>query len=155
MNETKDNDLIKVKIPLAAGEWHGGDAEWIWANPLGRDTYRIDNIPAFAPGLALGDVIAAPREDGVPVFRTVLRRGGHSTYWLFFSSHVGSPEMADFLHKLRSLGCHYEGVKGRIVTVDVRPEADIDRVYAFLETAEHEGLLQFEEGHCGHRLRNP
>jgi hypothetical protein len=40
-----------------------------------------------------------------------------------------------------------------IVGVDVPPEADIYAVYQILENAEAAGLLSFEEGHCGHKLR--
>jgi hypothetical protein len=155
MNQSeKDADLVKIKIPLPTGQWHGGEAEWVWAKPLGGGLYTLDNIPAFAPGLALDDVIAAEDEDGVPVFRRVARRGGHSTYWLFFSNDVESPEATNFLGQLESRACSYEGVRGRMIAVDVKPEADIYEVYSLLQKAENEGLLQFEEGHCGHRLRS-
>lgn len=129
------------------------DAEWVWAKPLGEGLYRLDNIPAFVPGLALDDVIAAEDEDGVPVFRGVRKRAGHSTYWLFFSNDVERPQAANFLSQLESLGCSYEGVRGRMIAVDVEPEPDIHQVYSFFQKAESEGLMQFEEGHCGHVLR--
>ncbi len=40
----------------------------------------------------------------------------------------------------------------RIGTVDVLPLADIHAVFAVLKEAEQEGILDFEEGHCGHAI---
>lgn len=41
----------------------------------------------------------------------------------------------------------------KIVAVDVLPEADLYAVYAALDQAEEQGIIEFEEGHCGHPLR--
>jgi hypothetical protein len=41
----------------------------------------------------------------------------------------------------------------KIVAVDVLPEADVYAVYAALDHAEKQGMIDFEEGHCGHPLK--
>jgi len=58
--------------PLTSGET-------LWATAVGRGAYRIDNIPFFAIGVSLGDVIEAKAIDGLLTFVKVRKRGGHAT----------------------------------------------------------------------------
>jgi hypothetical protein len=51
------------------------------------------------------------------------------------------------------LRCDVEIATDKIIAVDVLPEADVYAVYAALGQAEKEGVIDFEEGHCGHALR--
>jgi hypothetical protein len=50
--------------------------------------------------------------------------------------------------------CDIETATDKIIAIDVLPEADIDDVYSVLEAAEDDGILEFDEGHCGHRPRD-
>jgi hypothetical protein len=149
-----EGNRVKIKIPLPPNDPSGGEAEWVWANPEGNDTFIIRNVPTFANGLSYGDTVKARTEDGVPVFDDVVRRGGHSTYRIYAKSHRNSPEMMKVLQTLEKMHSDVEPATDKIVNVDVLPEANICAVYQVLEDAERAGILEFEEGHCGHPLRS-
>ena len=57
------------------------------------------------------------------------------------------------LQTLEKMHCEMEPATDTIVNVDVLPEADIYAVYKVLDDAEKEGVLEFQEGHCGHLLK--
>jgi hypothetical protein len=149
-----EEQLVKIKIPLPPNDPSGGEAEWVWANPEGDDTFALRNVPTFAKGLSYGDSVKAKIEDGVPVFDQVVRRGGHSTYRIYAKTSRESPEVLSVLNALQDMHCDLEPATNRIVNVDVLPEADIYAVYKVMDDAERAGVLEFEEGHCGHQLRS-
>ena len=145
--------MVKIKIPLPPNDPSGGEAEWVWADPEGNNTFVLRNVPTFAKGLSYGDAVKARIEDDIPVFDDVVRRGGHSTYRIYAKSDRKSPEVMNVLQTLERMHCDMESATDKIVNVDVLPEADIYDVYRVLEEAERAGILEFEEGHCGHPLR--
>lgn len=148
-----EENLVKIKIPLPPNDPSGGDAEWLWAEPEGNNTYVLKNVPTFVKGLSYGDVVKARIEDDVPVFEDVVRRGGHSTYRIYANSDRRNPEVMKVIQTLEKMHSEMENATDKIVNVDVLPEADIYAVYQVLDDAEKAGILQFEEGHCGHPLR--
>lgn len=147
-----EENLVKIKIPLPSDDASGGDAEWLWAEPEG-DLFILKNVPIFVYGLSYGDSVRATTEDSVLVFQGVARRGGHSTYRIYAKPDRSSPEVMTVLSSLRNLRCDLEPATDKIVGVDVLPEADVYEVYGVLEQAERSGILEFEEGHCGHPLK--
>lgn len=148
-------DLVKIALPLDSSEWHGSGAETVWAERLSGEHFRLDNSPFYFFGLSYRDVVAATEdENGQLRFRSVYEHGGHSTYRLM--RRAGTEEsFAVLWHPLETLGCTYEGGPGRLVSVDVPPEADIHVVYALLEAGEKDGAWDLEEGHCGHHVGDP
>jgi hypothetical protein len=145
--------MVKIKIPLPPNDPSGGDAEWLWADAEG-DTFVLRNVPIFVKGLSYGDSVKAKIEDGVPVFDHVVDRGGHSTYRIYAKSDRRSPEVTNVLQTLERMHSDLEPATDKIVGVDVLPEADIYAVYKILDDAERAGVLEFQEGHCGHPLRS-
>jgi Domain of unknown function (DUF4265) len=152
MRVSMNENMVKIKIPLPANDASGGDAEWLWAEPEG-DSFVLKNIPIFVYGLSYGDSVRARKEDDILVFQDVVRRGGHSTYRIYAKSDRSSAEVANVLNSLEKLHCDLEPATNKIVGVDVLPEADVYEVYRVLEGAERSGILEFEEGHCGHPLK--
>jgi len=146
--------MVKIKIPLPLSDPSGGEAEWVWADPEGDNVFVLRNVPTFAKGLSYGDVVKAGIENGVPVFEEVVRRGGHSTYRIYAKSNRRSPDVMSVLQALEKMHCDMEPATDKIVNIDVLPEADIYAVYRTLEDAERAGILEFEEGHCGHPVRS-
>lgn len=151
MAENEEN-MVKIKIPLPSNDASGIDAEWLWAEPKG-DFFVLKNVPIFVYGLSYGDSVRARTQDDVLVFQDVVRRGGHSTYRIYAKSDRSSLEVKDLLNRLEKLHCDLENATNKIVGVDVLPEADVYEVYRVLEGAERSGILEFEEGHCGHPLK--
>src|SRR5215470_5246306 len=142
--------LVKVLFRLAPGAWHGSAAETVWAERVDQRRFRLRNVPFYAFGVSAEDVVFAKPFEGVFEFESVSIRGGHSTYRIIASKTVCSDALRQKWQQLECLGCTYEQGPGRLMAVDVRPRADIHKVYSILEEGEHEGIWGFEEGHCGH-----
>ncbi|MEW6226126.1 MAG: DUF4265 domain-containing protein [Chloroflexota bacterium] len=117
-------------------------SETLWATHLGGDAYELDNIPFFAIGVSLGDVVEAPEADGLPTFVRVLRRGGHATL------RVATEEaaIADIRAALVELGASTElSHLPSLVSVDVPPTAPLDAILALLADRAADGNLDWEE----------
>jgi Domain of unknown function (DUF4265) len=145
--------MTKIKIPLPPNDPSGGDSESVWADSGQNGTFILRNVPIFAKGLSYGDTVKTKTEDGIPVFEDVVQRGGHSTYRIYSKSDRQSPEVLDVLRTLKKLHCDIEPATDKIVGLDVLPGADIYEVYRVLDDAEQAGILEFQEGHCGHPLK--
>ncbi len=146
------NQLVKIKVRLPPDDPSGGEAEWLWAEYDDRNLLILRNVPVFAFGLSYGDTVNSSIVDGVPVFTDVAERGGHSTYRIYARTDRRSPEIRTVIKRLEAMNCDIELATNRIVAVDVLPPADIHAVFAVLKKAEQEGILDFEEGHCGHAI---
>jgi hypothetical protein len=80
------------------------EVEELDATPVSENSYRIDAIPAFAYGLAPGDVVRAthpPDDDRLWVVE-VLRA---SENWVARVMHRSGTEAADVVQRFESLGC--------------------------------------------------
>jgi hypothetical protein len=145
--------MVKIKIPLAEGNLAGADTESVWAEPLKEATYTVKNVPFYAKGISCEDVVRAEPEDGTLLFKGVVRHSGHSTYRIYANQGRTTPQVAALLGALRNLHCDIEPATDKLVGVDVLPEADIYKVYETMVEAQRAGLIDFDEGHCGHPLR--
>ena len=145
---------MKVTFSLEPGAWHGHATERLWAEKAGSNRYRLQNSPFYASGVSLDDIVFADMDsDGQLVFRGVSLRGGHSTYRVMLKEPAQSDGFQKQWATLEALGCRYEGVGGKLLSIDVPPSADIYAVYALLQAGEQSGIWDFEEGNCGHPLR--
>lgn len=151
MNEEK---MVKIKVPLPANDASGGDAEWVWAEPAGDEEFVVRNVPTFVYGLSYGDRVGAKSEGDVLVFHGVIQRGGHSTYRVYAKSDRKSPQVMSVLQALEKMHCDIEPATDKIVGIDVLPEADIYGVYRVLQEADRAGILEFDEGYCGHPVKS-
>lgn len=144
-------NLVKLVFPLEPGAWHGNATERLWAEPLGKDRFRIRNSPFYAFGVSNEDIVLGTEAEGQVLFRNVVLRGGHSTYRLRLRARdLSARPFVQAWAPLQTLGCSYE--EGPVLAVDVPPSADIYAVYDLLNAGESAGVWDFEEGHCGHQL---
>lgn len=155
----RSSPQAKLEIELPESDWHNYGSETLWATHIEGVIYRIDNVPLFAYGIAYGDKVRVVFEDGraFPIIEEVVTGGGHSTYRLLMPSKRGAennPEFEMFWVPLEKLGCSFEGYDATLIAVDVPPESDIFQVYKLLEAGEEKGVWSFEEGHCGHELKD-
>jgi len=148
-----ESNMVRIKIPLAEGNLAGAEAEWVWAQPLEDGTYEVKNVPFYAKGISCEDAVAAKPEDGVLVFERVARHSGHSTYRIYANEGRTAPEVVALLGTLRDLHCDIEPATDKLVGVNVPPGADVYKVYETMAESERAGLIDFDEGHCGHPLR--
>jgi hypothetical protein len=155
MEEESKENMVKIKIPVPPNDPSEVEAEWLWAEKVGDNAYALRNIPIFVYGLSSGDVVKVKDEDGFLVFDSVAQPGGHSTYRIYTKSSEGwrdlkDPKVEKVIQSLLGMHCKMENSNNRIIGIDVLPEADLHAVYKVMDDAEKAGILQFEEGHCGH-----
>jgi hypothetical protein len=143
-------DLVKIVFALPADSVPGGGTETMWAEDTANGAYRLRNIPFYAMGVSLDDLINARQEEDQLVFSGVIARGGHSTYRVFLRDTTTDAQFSRLWEALERLGCSYEGATKRLIAIDVPPEADIHAAYKILQQGEAVGLWDFQEGHCGH-----
>ena len=142
--------LVKIVLELERDAWHGHSTETLWANPAGADTAEVRSVPFFGYGISWGDVVDTKTKNGQLVVARVRRPAGHSTYRIFMTTGASFDSA---WAPLGELGCTYERATEHHFAVDVPPESDIYRVYALLEAGKVSGHWDFEEGHCGHKLK--
>jgi Domain of unknown function (DUF4265) len=144
-----------VKIVFNLSEKDGPVAtESLWAERLGANLYRLRNVPFYLRGVSEQDIVRAEENDGRLVVTGIVDRGGHSTYRIFLPEQTSEEQFLKDWVALHELGCTYERATRRLIAIDVPPNADVYAVYEALESGEMDQLWKFEEGHCGHRLRN-
>jgi hypothetical protein len=156
IQDTMHTNLTKVRFPLKPEDWEGLEAENLWAEIIGPDQYRLRNSPFYAYGVSVEDVVYAKESENVLNFAGIARRGGHSTYRILLpeGDSIRTRGFLTYWEPMENIGCTYELAKERWLAVDVPPRVDIFEVYALLEKGETEGAWSFEEGHCGHSVKD-
>jgi hypothetical protein len=146
-----EHGLVHIVFDLDAQAWHGNATERLWAEPVGKERFRLRNSPFFAFGVSNEDIVFGEVRDGQVYFAGVSIRNGHSTYRLKLPGRDRqAPAFERAWAPLGALGCSYE--EGPVLAVDVLASADIYAVYELLEAGAAAGAWDFEEGHCGHPL---
>ncbi|PLK42062.1 DUF4265 domain-containing protein [Emticicia sp. TH156] len=117
--------------------------ETLWSEILENGYYKIDNIPLYAPNLALNDIINVEDDDGVLYFDSIIEYSGHSTLQIVFIMEEKSMEI---LAKLVDFGCSWEGMKNTAYfAIDVPPNADYSEIKKYLNEKYQRGILDYKE----------
>jgi hypothetical protein len=123
------------------------EIESMWA-VVADDGYRLDNIPFYARGYALGDIVSASPDDGGMLRCTgLVRASGHSTIRILCTATDRVPGIrAD----LSAMGCDSEADSPVLVAIDVPPTVPYAQVRAYLEEKLRLGEIDdYEEGCLG------
>jgi len=129
--------LEGVGFPMVKlGIRHRDGVETPWAYDLGGE-YMLDNIPFFAYGLSLWDVVLAEAaSDGLLECTEVIRKSGNRTVRIVFAQGVDvSSAEAAVLGAIADLGCTYAGASPRYICVNVPAEVDLEMLGYQLTTA--------------------
>jgi hypothetical protein len=81
-----------------------------------------------------------------------MSRGGDSTYRIFAKQGQEDSRVRALFKQLNELHCDIEESTKKLIAVDVLPGAEIDKVYGAFARCRAFRNIDFEEGHCGHRL---
>ena len=111
-----------VKILLRGSE--PDEAETLWASSLGNDHYKLDNSPFYAYGVSWEDVVEAFPNDGVLEFARCVTKSGNRTLRVILDSVDENLESRTVLERIRQLGCSYEGMNSRLISINVPPDTD-------------------------------
>jgi hypothetical protein len=132
-----------------------GYEETLWAFELGNDVYKLDNSPFFAYGVSYQDeILAKPRRPGeIPEMIRIHKKSGNRTIRIAGDKKTGRDRIGEkVLNDILALECSYEGASRRYVSVNIPPEADLEKVVDYL--IEHNQFWEyadptFEEVHKG------
>jgi hypothetical protein len=123
----------KAKVLIRSQSFDGEEdsAETVWTDRLSPDTYRIQNIPFFAYGVSLHDIVSAPidLDSGFAIFGRVIAKSGNRTMRLI----LRKPIQADArtrrrLQELVGLGCDYSMLNATYAALNVPPTLNAARV---------------------------
>jgi hypothetical protein len=139
-----DEQLTKVHIDLPHHWATGGES--LWAEDLGGDRYRLENVPFYAYDLNFHDIVEAraSRPDLKPSVLRVLERSGHQTIRVFFREDMSETDKLAHLSALTECHVTFERCSGRYFALDLEPEAPVDEVRERLDVLESEGTLAYE-----------
>ena len=127
-----------------------GTYENLHADRLGDNLFLLDNSPFYTYDVSYCDEVIAEQVDGRLLFRSVAKRGGHSTYRVKLPTGHNHETFLKKFTELEKLGCTYEGTGNegrRLYTIDLPPHSDVAAVYKILEAGEEGGDWEFEEAH--------
>ncbi len=144
-DEEAPGGYVRVLVPLDHDHGAAGE-EWLWAEPLGSDRYRVESSPFFAYGISHGDVVLATEGAAARQLSAVERKSGHRTLRIALDDPwtVEHGDVQRFLDDLLEMGCTYEALPPKIVALDVPPEVDVVAAVERLHTQVRDGVLVWE-----------
>jgi hypothetical protein len=139
-----EDDLEKVHIDLPHHWATGGES--MWAEPLGKDLYKIENVPFYAYGLNYHDVVSATADSDElkPEIRELVEPSGHRTFRVFFEKHLERDEQEKILDSMKDLTISYERANSTYFALDMQPEGNYQAVFDRLDELEQQNILGFE-----------
>jgi hypothetical protein len=147
-------DHIKVLFELKkdADGYPPADTEGLWAEPLGNNLFKIDNVPFFVKGISCEDVVeAAADSQGELRFRSLVRPSAHNTLRVIVFRESPDPRpleerVADLRRQLEQVGCSTElSHMPGLIAVDSE-SASLNRALGVLQSGEKSSLWEYEEG---------
>lgn len=139
-----EEELEKIHIDLP-NHWSIG-GESMWAKPLGKDLFKLENVPFYAYGLNFHDVVRATSEtnEQIPEIREIVKSSGHRTFRVFFQKHVQREEQERILDSLKDSKISYERANNIYFALDLHPDGNYQSVYDKLCELEENNFLEFE-----------
>jgi len=139
------NQHVKILFHLEQDEdgYPPASAETLWAITVGEGLYKLDNIPFFATGVAVEDIVSAELEAGQLVYKDIVQPSGHSTLRVAVYDHDEVPKV----HALfKQLGCATEQSHLRgLIAIDVPPSVSWDDLRRVLDTGREQDRWDYEE----------
>jgi hypothetical protein len=145
MKDTGSERHVKVLFQLEQDEdgYPPASVESLWALPKGEGLFQVDNIPFFATGVALGDLVSATPEEGAFRFQEVVHPSGHSTLRVAISEAADVPAVRALFEQK---GCSVEQSHlPRLIAIDVLPSVPLESLRPVLETGREQGRWDYEE----------
>jgi hypothetical protein len=141
--------LVRIRVPIERSrDDPGPEADWLWAEPLGSDRFRVESCPFFAYGISRDDVVLAvePRGGDAPRLEDVMEKGGHRTLRMALdpAAELSHRPVQELLEALLELGCTHEALRPKIVAIDLPPQVDVAVVTGLLQARVRDGLILWE-----------
>lgn len=121
--------------------------EGLWVVCVGRNRYRIDNIPFYAPGLSCGDIVSATKIDGNFFLKKIVCRSKNSTIWVACNK---SEDINFIRNGIKNIGCDTElsdlGKAAVIIAVSVPVDVSVAALEKFINPFLKNGLIEISYG---------
>lgn len=157
---TNDTDRLMEKIWFKIEQDEDGyppvQIESVWATPVGRNVYRLENVPFFAKGVSFKDEVSVSEgPNGQKWYSDVVASSGHSTVRVIVYRNADSRPLEERVSELRQRfverGCvtelsHLPG----LFAVDVPPTLSIETVRPLLEEGAASEAWDYEESNLCH-----
>ncbi len=99
--------------------------ETVWADNLGDNLYRLQNIPFHAFGFALGDVVRCEKRKDWEEVVGIHQDSGNLTIRIYFASASVGTQSQQVMDELASVGCEYERASPTLVAVSIPPTVEV------------------------------
>ncbi|MFV0478023.1 MAG: DUF4265 domain-containing protein [Parahaliea sp.] len=137
---------VKVYFEIPSADSEEMEIETVWAIPHGEG-FKLDNIPFYAKGVALDDVVSANEVDGCLYVDELLEPSGHSTVRLWFSDEK---DVQTVRAELKAMGCDSEiSDQPRLVAVDIPSSVSYEKIREYLDAGEANGKWNYQEACLG------
>lgn len=117
--------------------------ECVWAEELSEHQYRIANIPFYAKGVSVDDLVLASYalDFGVVYIRT-LKESGNSTIRICLYEEC---ETANVLNQLSLFGCEYHlGISAELIAVNVPASISLTSLVEYLDAQSQAKIFEYE-----------
>jgi len=123
-------------------------SESLWATPIGKGLYRLENVPFFAREVSYQDIVAVETVDGRHWFKEVIEPSGSSTLRVVVFDISYRHRV---IERLRQYGCSIEvSYTPKLFSVEVPKEAPYDEIIDYLNQGYESEELDYEEGCIRH-----
>ena len=124
------------------------EIESVWARPVGEN-FSIENIPFYAVGLALGDVVSVSIDpDGAKRYQHLVTPSGHSTLQVVVFDRKGVEAVRE---RLKTMGCASElSDLPTLIAVDVPANIEYGPIRDWLDSLERAETASYREACLAH-----
>jgi len=146
-----EQDMIKVRFDLSDVEGAPG-GETMWATKTDYNHARLENIPFFAYGYAIRDIVKLRVDDpeDFPEVLSVETPSGEQTLRVLTDTTLDEEQTNEFIKKLadrlHEAGATIERGYSSLVAISALEGEAYDATVAILTELELEGQLQWEDG---------
>lgn len=136
---------IKMLFQLTKDEdgYPPDDTETLWVEEVGRNLYRVDNIPFYVNDLSPDDIVEGKvKNDILEYSKTVSKSKSSVIRIVFFKKEIAHGILGDLVAN----GCRWEGSHlSNLFSLEIPNPDNIDSVRRILSTQERDGVLDYEE----------
>lgn len=150
--ENPSDHLIKILFLIEQDEngYPPVTIESLWAKKCPNNLYQIDNIPFYVREISYQDVVSiSSTSEGTLTFEKIVTPSTLSTIRIII---FDKDKLSLLTNELEKLGCSWEGGDvPSLISVDIPPEVDIQRVWTLLEQWLKNDLLEYEDASIRHK----
>jgi len=143
-----DEIHVKVHVTFPDGDPRPARGEFLWAAMIpGRPYhYKVDNIPFMAYNISYGDIVhALPSYEFEREVTGVIEPSGCTVIRLAFDPEDEATVMK-LADDILRLGARREKATPWLMSIAIDPGVDMGHVAAMLDSAQDNGVLQWEMG---------